>query len=225
MELEHLKTIWREATQAEIEGYFVSREEVQRLIRKRSNTMISQIKRKIRNKIFMAGGIGLLLLVFASYVFIAEEPLFDFFDSFSNSGSNLEAGIFYFVFGLVVCFISAFNAFSYRKILNIEKRKSDLKSSIKNILTIVKNAMKVKIYSDALVVPCTVIALVVIDLVRGIGLFPNVTTLLLFALGAVAFAFFSFQVSKYGQKQRYGKQIQMLEEGLEELQENHNKYG
>ena len=219
MELEQLKTVWKKKTDREVEGYFVSKEEVQRLIGKRSNTTISQIKRKIRNKIFMSASIGLLLLAFASYVFIAEERIFDFFVSFSDPASNFEMGTFYLVFGLVICFISVFNAFSYRKILTIEKRNSDLKSSIKNILAIVQNAMQVKVYSDTLVVPGTVLVLVMIDLIRGIGIFPNVTILLLFVLGAVVFAMFSYFMAKYSQSKRYGSQIRALEECLEELEE------
>jgi uncharacterized membrane protein len=219
MELDQLKTVWKKTTEREVEGYFVSKEEVQRLIGKRSNTTISQIKRKIRNKVFMAGGIGLLLLAFASYVFIAEEPLFDFFVSFSDPSLNLEMGTFYLVFGLVICFISVFNAFSYRKILKIEKRKSDLKSSIKNILAILQNAIRVKIYSDTLVVPGTVLVLVLIDLISGIGIFPSVTVLLLFVSGAVVLAAFSWFMAKYSQNKRYGSQIRALKECLEELEE------
>jgi len=219
MELEHLKTVWEKTTEREVEGYFVSKKEVQRLIGKQSNTTISQIKRKIRYKVFMAGGIGLLLLAFASYVFIAEERVFDFFESFVDPASNLVMGTFYLVFGLVICFISVFNAFSYRKILKIEKQKSDLKSSIQNILAILQNAIKVKIYSDTLVVPGTVLALVLIDLIIGIGIFPNATILLLFVLGAVVFATFSWFMAKYSQNERYGSQIRALEECLEELEE------
>jgi len=167
----------------------------------------------------MAGSIGLLLLAFASYVLVTKEPVFDFFEFISDSKPNLEVGIFYLIFGLVICFISVFNAFSYRKILNIEKRKSDLKSSINNILAIVKKAMKAKTYSDSLVVPGTVLALVAVDLVRGIGLFPNVATLLLFILGAIAFTTFSYFITKYSQNKRYASQIRALEECLQELDE------
>jgi hypothetical protein len=219
MELEQLKTVWEKTTERQVEGYFVSKQEVRRLIGKRSNTTISEVKRKIRNKIFMSAGIGLLLLAFASYVFIAEERVFDFFVSFADADSNFEMGTFYLVFGLVICFISLFNAFSYRKILKIEKRKSDLKSSIKNILAIVQNAIRVKIYSDTLVIPGTILVLVIIDVIRGIGIFPNATILLLFVLGAVVFAALSFFITKYGQNKRYGSQIRALEACLEELEE------
>ena len=219
MELEQLKTVWEKTTEHNVEGYFVSKEEVQRLIGKRSNTTISQIKRKIRNKIFMSGGIGLLLLTFASYVFTADERVFDFFVSFSDPGSNLEMGTFYLVFGLVVCFISLFNGLSYRKILTIENLNSDLKSSIKSILAILQNAIRVKIYSDTFVVPGTVLVLVMIDIIRGIGIFPNATILLLFVLGAAVFATFSYFMTKYSQNKRYGSQIRALEVCLEDLKE------
>ena len=43
MELEQLKTVWKKTTEHDLEGYFVSKEEVQRLIGKRSNTTISAI--------------------------------------------------------------------------------------------------------------------------------------------------------------------------------------
>jgi ABC-type transport system involved in cytochrome c biogenesis permease subunit len=219
MELEQLKTVWKKTTEREVEGYFVSKKEVQRLIGKRSNTTIFQIKRKIRNKVFMAGGIGLMLLAFAAYLFTAEEQVFELFESFVDPTSNLEMGAFYLVFGLVICFISIFNAFSYRKILKIENRKSDLKSTIQSILAILQKAIKVKIYSDTLVIPGTILSLVLIDLISSIGIFPNTNILLVFVLGSVVFATLSYFITTYGQSKRYGSQIRALEDCLTELEE------
>lgn len=167
----------------------------------------------------MAGTIGLMLLAFALYVLNAGEAVLDIFESFYDPSRNLEIGMFYLVFGLVICFVSLFNAFSYRKILDIEEQKNNLKTSIKNILAIVQNAIKVKIYSDTLVVPCTVFVLAVIDVVRGIGLFPNIIILSMFILGAIAFAIFSYFITKYSQNKRYESQIRTLEGCLEELEE------
>lgn len=206
-------------TDYNVEGYFVSKQEVQRLIGKRSNTTISLIKRKIRNKSFIAGSIGVLLLTFGTYVLIAKEPVFDLLKPLIPSQSNLAMGTFYLVFGLVVSFISVFNAFSYCKILKTEEHKSDLKTSIKNILTIVRSAIRVKIYSDTLVVPGTVLTLGIIDAIQGVGIYPNITTLIFFVLGAVAFAIFTYFLTKYGQNKRYAKQIRALEECLKELKE------
>lgn len=219
MEFDQLKTVWEKTTEHDVEGYFVSKQEVRQLIGKRSNTTISQLKRKIRTKVLMAGCVGVLLLIFGSYVLIAKEPVFDLLKPLIPSQSNLAMGTFYLVFGLVVSFISVFNAFSYRNILNIEKRKSDLKSSIKNILKIVQKAMRVKIYSDTIVVPATILVLVIIDIIEDIGIFPNTTSPILFALGAVVFAIFSYLLTKYGQNKRYGSQIRALQTCLEELEE------
>ena len=219
MELEQLKTLWDKTTEHEVEDFFVNKNEVQRMIGKRSKTTISQIKRKIRNKVLMAGSIGLLLLLFASYIFIADDRVFDFFISFPNAVSNLEIGTFYLVFGMLICFISLFNAFSYRKILSIEKQKRDLKSSIQNILAILENAIKVKIYSDTLVVPGTILVLVIIDISRGIGIFPNTKILLLFLLSAAVFTALFYFIARYDQNKRYGRQIRALKNSLKELEE------
>lgn len=219
MELEQLKTVWEKTTESEMEGYFVNKKEVQQLIAKRSNTTISQIKRKIRNKVLIAGSIGLLLLAFTSYLFTAEDRVFDFIISFSNLGSNIEVGILYLALGLVICFISLFNAFSYRKILGIEKKQSDLKSSIQNILAILHNAIKLKIYTDCFVVPTSILVVIIIDVIQGIRIFPNTTVLLLFILGAIAFAVLSYFISSYDQNKRYGSQILVLKECLKELNE------
>lgn len=219
MELEQLKTVWEKTTESEMEGYFVNKKEVQQLIAKRSNTTISQIKRKIRNKVLIAGSIGLLLLAFASYLFTAEDRVFDFIISFSNLGSNVEVGILYLALGLVICFISLFNAFSYRKILGIEKKQSDLKSSIQNILAILHNAIKLKIYTDSFVVPTSILVVIIIDVIQGIRIFPNTTVLLLFILGAITFAVLSYFISSYDQNKRYGSQILVLKKCLKELDE------
>ena len=218
MELEQLKNVWQKTSQREIEGYFVSFKDVQSLLRKRSNTTVSQIKRGIRNKILMSAGIGLILLSFATYVLLTNEPVISFVESFSSSEANLNIGIFYLVFGLVVCFISVFNGVSYRQIVQIENKKGPLKSSIKNILAIVRNAMQAKIYSDTLVIPSTVFILLIADLIRGTEIFSNNTLLLISVTGAIGFGVFSYFLTKRGQYQRYGEQIESLEKCLQELQ-------
>jgi len=219
MELEELKTVWQKSTQREIEGYFVSFDDVRALIKKRSNTTISQIKRGVRNKIFMSGTISLLLLAFAVYLLITEEPVFSFLESMTSAQANINVGIFYLIFGVIIGFISVFNIFSYRKINQIEEKKAPLKSSIKNVLAIVRNAMKAKIYSDLIVVPATVLALVIVDMVSGTEIFSDITVLLLTAFGAVGFGVFSYFLTRYGQHRRYGEQIEALEECLRELEE------
>lgn len=219
MELEQLKSIWQKTTKREVEGYFISREEVRELIQKRSNTAVAQIKRGVRNKVFMAGTIGLVMVLFSVLTFSSEEPVFSFVDFLSDSETNFEVGIFYLVFGFVVLFISLFNAYSYRQITNIEDSKSDLKTSVTSILGIIRRAIRAKVYSDSLVIPLTVLILAVVSLTRGQGVFPNATILFFSVLGAVGFGVFSYFLTRHGQKKRYGRQIEDLEECLQELQE------
>lgn len=219
MELEQLKSIWQKTTEREVEGFFISREEVRDLIKKRSNSAVAQIKRGVRNKVFMAGAIGLVMVIFSILIFSSEEAIFPYIDFLSDPETNIEVGIFYLVFGLVILFISFFNAYSYRQILNIEDRESDLKTSVQSILGIIRRAVKAKVYSDSLVIPFTVLILAVVSLTRGQGIFPSTTILLLSVLGAVGFGIFSYFLTRHGQNKRYGRQIKDLEECLKELQE------
>lgn len=219
MELEQLKSIWQKTTTAEGEDYFISRGQVQAMIEKRSNMAVSKIKRGVRNKVIMAGSIGSLMVFFSMYVFSTGEAVFSFIDFLSKPEANFEMGIFYLIFGLVIGFISAFNAYSYKKILDIEEHDHDLKSSTKGILLIIRKAMRTKMYSDAAVVPLTICSLVVVDLFRGNGLFPNNTILLVTLASAAGFGVFSYFLTRYGQHKRYGQQISELEECLQELEE------
>lgn len=219
MELDQLKTVWQKTTQKEVEGYFISADEVKSLIKKRSNTAVAEIKRGVRNKVFMAGGIGSLMIMVSIIAFNSDEPFYSFVDFLSSPEANTEVGIFYLVFGLVICFISVFNAFSYKQILNVEKLETDLKTSIKSVLSIIKKAVRTKIYSDTAVVPITIFSIVAIDLMRGLSFIPSTKILVLLIFGGFAFAIFSYFLTSYGQNKRYGKQIEVLEECLQELEE------
>jgi len=220
MDLDELKSIWERTTQKGVEGYFVSHEELQRLIRQRSNSAVSKIKRGIRNKVLMAGGVGLLLIAFSVMAFNSEEPLFNFLESFSNSESNFDVAVFYLVFGIVISFISLFNFISYRKIQDIEKYDLDLRNSIQRVLQIIQRAIRVKIYSDMSVVPLTALIIVFIHIAGDSPMNLTVQTVSLIILGAAGFAVLSYYLTKWGQKRRYGDQIEILKTCLMELDEN-----
>jgi len=220
MDLDELKSIWERTTQKGVEGYFVSHEELQRLIRQRSNSAVSKIKRGIRNKVLMAGGVGLLLIAFSAIAFNAKEPLFNFLESFSNSESNFDVAVFYLVFGIVISFISLFNFISYRKIQDIEKYDLDLRNSIQRVLQIIQRAIRVKIYSDMSVVPLTALIIVFIHIAGDSPMNLTVQTVSLIILGAAGFAVLSYYLTKWGQKRRYGDQIEILKTCLMELDEN-----
>lgn len=220
MDLEELKSIWEKTTQKGVEGYFVSHEELQRLIRQRSNSAVSKIKRGIRNKVLMAGGVGLFLITFSMIAFNSGEPLFSFPESFSNAESNFDVAVFYLVFGVVISFISLFNFISYRKIQDIEKYDLDLRSSIQCVLQIIQRAIRVKIYSDMSVVPATVLIIMLIHVMSETPMDLTAQTVVLIMLGAAGFAVFSYYLTKWGQNRRYGEQIEILKKCLMELDEN-----
>lgn len=216
MELSDLKSIWKKTTTAQGEGYFVSYEQIQALIKKKSNTAVSEIKRGIFQKIFMAGSVSLICLSVAVLGMLSDSPIFLEGDFISNQ----DAFMLYLILGIVVGFISLYNAISYRRILSIEKKEVPLKESLQSILAVLQSAIKVKIYSDTFGSPAAFVSIVIAGLVTGEGLFSNPQVLIFSLLAAIGFGTFAHFMSKRTQKKRYGKQIDSLEECLVELEEN-----
>ncbi len=211
MDLDQLKNVWQKTSGEMGEGYFISEESMHELIQKKSNTTIAKVKRKMKQKMLYAGTVSILMLIFSTFSFTREEALFD-------NITNIEAGIFYLIFGIVIAFISIFNAFSYRKIERILKYESDLKTSVSNVIKVLKSAMNAKIYSDTFVLPFTVIVLTIAAYIRGIGAFTNPKIILFALLVSIGFGILSYFISKRGQCSRYERQLDSLEGSLKELQ-------
>lgn len=212
MDLDLLKEAWQKTTSKEVEGYFISSDKMKEVIKKRSNTAVSQIKKGIFNKVFIAGSVGFSMLIFSVVAFQVNDPIFSFLESISNNG----VGVFYLIFGLIICFISAFNAYSYQKIIQIEKYETDLRTSIHSVLNVIKKAIFVKMVSDAIVIPLTIFFFLIANLIQGtITIAP--LKMIFVLLGAIIFGVFSFFLTKRGQNKRYGNQIKILEESLENL--------
>ncbi len=211
MDLDQLKSVWKKTSGEMGEGYFISEESMKKLIQKKSNTTIAKVKRQMKQKVGYAGTISILMLMFSVWAFNRVEPLFD-------KVSNIEAGIFYLIFGLVIAFISLFNLYSFRKIMEIERFESDLKTSITSVIKILKSAMNAKIFSDTFVLPFTVTVLSVVAYIRGIGAFTNPKLVLISLIVSIGMGILSYFISKRGQCSRYERQMEALEESLKELE-------
>lgn len=212
MDLEHLKSVWQKTSNELGKGYFISEESMRELIQKKSNTAIAKVKRQMKQKVFYAGSISVFMLGFSILAFNREELFF-------NKISNIETGIFYLIFGLVVAFISIFNAYSYRKVTQIEHYETDLTTSIKSVIKILKRAMNAKIFSDTFVMPFTIIVLTLVANVRGIGAFTSPKLIIISLLVSAGLGLLSYFLSKRGQCSRYEGQLNALEDSLRELEE------
>tara|TARA_R110000868_G_scaffold304437_7_gene565041 strand:+ start:11829 stop:12473 length:645 start_codon:yes stop_codon:yes gene_type:complete len=212
MELEQLKNVWQKTSNELGEGYFISEEGIRELIKQKSNTAISKVKRQMKQKVLYAGTISVFMLGFSILAFNREELLFD-------KITNIETGIFYLIFGLVIAFISIFNFYSYRKVIKIEEYESDLKTSINSVIKILSGAIKAKIFSDTFVLPFTILILTIVSYVRGIGAFTNPKFIVYSLIASLLLGLLSYFLSKRGQCSRYEKQMNALEESLKELEE------
>lgn len=210
MDLDQLKNVWQKTSGEMGDGYFISEKSMHELIQNKSNTTIAKVKRQMKQKVRYAGTISILMLMFSALAFNKSAPLFD-------KVSNIEAGIFYLIFGFVIAFISIFNAYSYRKVETIEQYESDLKTSISSVIKVLKSAMNAKIFSDTFVMPFTVFVLTIVAYIRGIGAFTNPKLILFSLVVSIVMGILSYFLSKRGQCNRYEKQMNALEESLKEL--------
>lgn len=217
MELEALRSVWKKTTSPE--GYFISKDEMQHLIHKRSHLAVSEVRRKIRAKSIIAGSLGLLILVFTVYALGSEDVTVTFFGLLSNSLVKEQIPKLYLIFGFVLLFISIFHLISYRKIEEIDQNGGDLKSSISRIIEIIRKAMYVKIYSDTFVIPVTIFGFVFTFFISDDIPRPDNLTLGLVISGTFVFSVFSFFHSRRGQQKRYGDQLRTLNSCLKELEE------
>lgn len=210
MELDHLKKVWQKTSGEMGKGYFISEDSLRELIKKKSNTAIAKVKRQMKQKAMFAGVISLLLFVIAAFIFNTSESLY-------NNIPNVEAGIFYIVFGSVIAFISLLNVYSYNKVNRIKEYKSDLKHSISSVIKILHKAIKAKIISDILVLPITITVLSMVSFIRGFGAFSDPKFVLYSMLIALGFGVIAYFISRKTQQKRYGRQLKTLEDSLAEL--------
>lgn len=212
MDLDQLKTVWQKTSVEQGRGYFIGEEQLRQLIQKSSNSTISEVKSQIKQKAVFAGAVSILLLLFSVVAFQSSKPMF-------SKISNVETGIFYVIFGLVIAFISLFNAYSYQRIQRIELFEPDTKTSIFRVIQILKSAINVKIFSDTFVLPVTILVLTFTSYIRGIGAFTSLKTILFACILSIGFGVFSYFYTKRGQHKRYGFQLKALENSLKELDE------
>jgi hypothetical protein len=219
MELEQIKGIWEKASVEEKQGYFISQDKLRDLIHAKSNSAVSQIKRKVKMKMVMAGIISILMIIFGFFALQTDEISVLSIGNITDDLIRKEIGFIYIVFGIVVGAISILNGISFRRMNELEEKSVDLKSYMNSILAILKRAMNAKIYSNSIVIPVTILILIISQGLRNSTLWSTKTMAMAFGFGVFFFAF-SFFVTRWGQYKRYGAHIKEIEDCLDELEES-----
>ncbi len=216
MELSQLKNIWESANSQLDEEFRMSKEEFRVSIRKRSNTVISKVKRIMKFKIIM-GTICIFLLLFVGInldwrevgdEFILGVPL-----------SNPELLILYGFLAVLVLLLSLYNLFSYRKIIAYQRSSFDLKKSLSEIIAVIKNIIQLGIITDVIGMTCIAFFLLYIQLYKYQTIQSDYPMLIIL-LGTLITPFFVYRLTKFLQFRKYGNYLQALETYRDELEEN-----
>ena len=216
MELLELKSIWEKATAQEGTGENLTPQQVQLVIKKRSNTAISKIKREMKFKIWFLGFMGALCMIFAPVLFFLEKeelPL-------SSILEPLEVCIIYFSMGAVIFIFSRQIKSTHDKIVHYQKTSSDLKTSINGIIKLMHKIMKLAVTIGGVMTPLLITWIVFAFLYKDTAFSFDIRILYVLIIAFICHKLFSFLEARI-QNKKYGKYVDALKQCLHELETDH----
>ncbi len=208
MELLELQLAWQSWSDQDIQNYRVDETVISQSLTKQSQSEIALIKRAMRIKFFVGGLAALTAIGLSLFSWIKPVEL-DF--------SPVEASALFAVLALSIMIMLSFN---YRAFLGLQKVQAsslDLKSSLSQVIRLIRNVMNINVYSDALMTPVLVVWITYANIsTRGEFLWNKHGWILAgLALGLFCFSYF-FQ--RYTQQLKFGRYVDRLQSYLDTLE-------
>lgn len=204
MEYKDLISIWKIASEKQTSDNQMSIEEVRLALTKRSNTIISKIKRNLKIKMWiqtMMGFLGTIYFAIQLQDKFAEEPKV----------------IMIFLMFLIILALGIHKRINYTKIVNFQKSSEPLRTSLTRITDIMNKVVQAQIYTTVILATFFAVSLTYVYLYADDRLLFDSR---IFILGAVAIAapIFFYFFAKRGQKRMFGDYIQSLKNCANELE-------
>ena len=200
MEYSDLKTIWKLTTDRQSFGYQMSREDVDLAIRRKSSTVISKIRARLKLKILIQTTMGILGLVFSAYAF--------------QNGMK-EIAVMQALLFSTILMLGLHKILNYTRIVTFQKSSDPLKTSLIRITNIMNKVVHAQIYTTVTLATLAVVLVAIFRLNVDQHLLFRVFTVT--AAAIVASILFYF-VAKRGQKKMFGNYIEMLKDCSNELE-------
>jgi hypothetical protein len=213
MELEELKSIWKEETTKEALAHQLSMDELRGVITRKSQSTIATLKRSLRVKVAIAGISGLTCL--ALVVFGNNESLSEAF-SLDQFMSPTQVAMIYAVLGISLVTIAVFNFFNHIRITDFERSSLPIKETIDHVIRIIKSAINLGTYSDLIVSP-VVFAFVGYLYFYQQESFQFDIRVLYVSMIYVGGLIFSYFTNRYAMQKRFGNDLNQLKKYQEEL--------
>ena len=210
MEFDELKSIWDNVIHEDEEKGLLEREGIRSLISKKSDSAIAKISRTIKFKLFIAGIAGVLTLPLSILAIIYG---FKFYDGYTP----LQSGITLLLLSFIVLTMTWLNFRSYLKIQLFQGSSEDVLTTLKKVIALMENFMKVNIYSDAMFTP------ILTSVIVGHKLYQSgshsVEKLILFVIATAVLTFLlSNFINRRTMKLKFGSYMNTLRDCVHELE-------
>ena len=209
VELENLKDIWKQQIQPTIDKQNIEKQEIERLLKGRSTSILEKLKRNLLLEIAMF--MVCLLLVAAVPFYFKSTPVTILF---------IAALVFIFI-PYLVYYIKKYNELNTFSIFH-----NNIKTSLQSLIIQLEKFLKIYFYGSLILAPFSVFisALACLYEMKALGYLlyfdefskPTLSIILSFA---IVFTLLSYPILKWYLHKLYGQHIETLKEYLKELEE------
>lgn len=215
MEINDLKSVWKKANDQEKPGYWVSEEDVQKMIRNKSKLTIQRIKKAMRLKLaFLIS--SSLITVLAAFLFRLDKMEGESFwlDKWLSIEQMGDMMIF---MSIIVLLITVRSIQRYRKVITLERSSLPLSETLKKVRSIIQGVITTGIYGDVIIVPILVIWIMSVHYYGKTGFVFDIRLLYMLLPATILPVLIYFKNSRF-MHGRYGHHIKALDESLTELE-------
>ena len=141
MDLENLKSIWKQITESELEKKKLNKQELEELLKGKTHNAVTKINRSIILEV------GILLL--ASFGFSIH--------TFFYTSSSSQQKVFFGIIILICIMAGVYYWIKYREINKIAISSQNLKNSLKKLISITETFLKIYFYGGIILTPVSFI--------------------------------------------------------------------
>ena len=201
MENSDLKTIWQLTVHKQSSIEPLSKEDIRMAIEKKSNSVISKISKRLKLKIWIQMGLGILGLLLVTYLFLAEKE---------------SAEITYFFIFSTILALGIHKRTQHRTIVNFQESSYPLRTTLTRVTAIMEKVVKAQIYT-VVILATALVLLFLYSTISKEDSIQSAQQFLIIGVAAIIVPFLSYFVAKRGQQKLFGNYIQMLKEYSKEL--------
>ncbi|OEK02443.1 hypothetical protein BFP97_13335 [Roseivirga sp. 4D4] len=214
MEVNDLKAIWKKANDQEKSGYWVSREDMHALVRKKSRATIAEVMRELTRKVRISTAISILAALIGLMNIL--NPQNEGFIS-ENLINDSVYGVLVLIMSACIMAISIHARFRRRQLSALETSAETLKRALISTKEIFGKIIQTGIWSDTVVTPSIIIGMAAFKVYQKSPFAFDMR--LVYLIGVwVALGFAFHALAKFMMRRKFGRFIKNLDDRLQEFE-------